>query len=62
MEDGETYPDYWQTYDNDLDRESGWIEGVAHSGHNSIKIENTTGANAGWYGEIVYFSEPYPKV
>jgi hypothetical protein len=32
MEDGETYPDYWQTYGNDLDMESGWIEGVAHSG------------------------------
>jgi hypothetical protein len=61
MEDGETYPDHWQTYGNDLDRESGWIEGVAHSGHHSIKIENLTGANAGWYGEIVYFSEPYPK-
>jgi hypothetical protein len=61
MEDGETYPDYWQTYGNDLDRESGWIEGVAHSGYHSIKIENLTGANAGWYGEIVYFSEPYPK-
>jgi hypothetical protein len=61
MEDGEAYPDYWQTYDNDLDRESGWIEGVAHSGYHSIKIVNTTGANAAWRGETVYFSDPYPK-
>jgi len=61
MEDGETYPDHWQTYDNDLDRESGWREGVAHSGYHSIKIENTTGTNAGWQGQTVYFSDPYPK-
>ncbi|HDH86983.1 MAG TPA: hypothetical protein ENF36_02920 [Desulfobacteraceae bacterium] len=60
MENGRNYPEYWKTYGNDLDRESGWIKGVAHSGSYSIKIENTTGDNAGWNGEIVVFSEPYP--
>jgi len=60
MEDGKTYPDYWQTYRNDLDRRSGWIKGVAHSGRHSIKIENTTGTDAGWNGEIITFPEPYP--
>jgi hypothetical protein len=60
MEDGETYPDYWWTYGNDLSRESGWAEGIAHSGSRSIQIVNTTDARAGWEGETVFFSEPYP--
>jgi len=32
MEDGQTYPDHWWTYNNDLTRESGWAEGVAQTG------------------------------
>ena len=60
MEEGGTAPDYWGTYNNDLTEETGWIQGVAHTGTYSIKIENTTATEAGWYGEPVIFSEPYP--
>ena len=60
MEDGETYPQSWWTYNPDLDRETDWIKGVAHSGNHSIRIENTTGTDAKWCGGTVVFSEPYP--
>jgi len=61
MEDGGIYPDHWATYNNDLDRGTGWIQGVAHSGDRSIKIINTTNKSAGWKGDTVTFSTPYPK-
>ena len=61
MENGESSPQHWWTYSNDLSQEAGWIEGVAHSGSRSIKLKNTSGANAGWRGETVFFSKPYPK-
>ena len=60
MEDGTTSPDYWWPYNNDLTRETGWIQGVSHGGSRSIKIINSTGTTAGWHSEDVNFSNAYP--
>jgi len=60
MEDEGDSPKDWWTYNNELTRDSGWVEGVVHSGVRSIKIINTTGTDAAWRGQTVNFSEPYP--
>lgn len=60
FEDGTTCPDHWWTYNNELSRDSGWVNGGAHGGSRSVKIENNMGANAGWRGKTVNFSNDYP--
>ena len=61
MEDGNSVPAHWYTFNNDLDDTTGWIDGVAYSGSHSIMIENTTEDTAGWIGQTVAFTRPYPR-
>jgi hypothetical protein len=60
MEEGSTAPTYWSTYKNDLTNQTGWVTEASRSLTHSIKVVNTTRANAGWTGNYINIANGYP--
>ena len=64
MEDGAAGvgPDDWYTFSNGLTRATGWATDAYYDGARSLKLVNTTGTNAGWYGaEFAFPAAGYPS-
>ena len=55
-------PDDWYTFSNGLTRVTGWATDASYDGSRSLKLVNSTGYNAGWYGtEFTFPAASYPS-
>ena len=61
VETGDKFPDNWDTYENKYSQKKGWKNDEAHSGSQSLKIGNKGEKDAGWIGDKVEFTAPYPQ-